>query len=197
MAKNADKKRKMSLKPKPHKSALSKISAKREDILTRQKVEDTILTVAGEAGIKVINFLGDKKNISEFILSEKLKMDMQTIRNTLYKLHTHNIATYIRKKDRLKGWYISYWTFNRKRIKELIENMRRKQLEKLRERLEKEEANKGIFFICPKTCARLDFDQATEFEFRCPECGSLLQQQENTRTIEHLKEKIQEIECTI
>jgi transcription initiation factor IIE alpha subunit len=40
----------------------------------------------------------------------------------------------------------------------------------------------------------LDFDQATEFEFKCPECGTLLQQQENVRTIEHLKEKIQELE---
>ena len=105
------------------------------------------------------------------------------------------MGTYIRKKDRQKGWYISYWTFNRQRIKDLIANFKRHQLEKLRERLVKEEANKGLFFICTKACARLDFDQATDFEFKCPECGTLLQQQENIRTIEHLKDKIKDMEA--
>ena len=166
-------------------------------IVTPKKVEDTVYAVAGDTGVKVIGFLGDKENVSEFLIADKLKLDMQTIRNTLYKLHTYTVATYIRKKDRQKGWYISYWTFNKRRIKELVEDMKKMQLEKLRERLEKEEANKGIFFICSKTCARLDFDKATEFDFKCPECGELLHQQENLRTIEHLKERIKEIEGTL
>jgi transcription initiation factor TFIIE subunit alpha len=166
----------------------------RKEILTKKQVEDAIFAVAGENGVKIVDFLGDKKNVSEFIIADKLKIDMQSVRNTLYKMHTHNVVSYIRKKDRQKGWYISYWTFNRPRVRELIANMKKIQLEKLRERLLKEEANKGLFFICTKACARLDFDQATEFEFKCPECGTLLQQQENVRTIEHLKEKIQELE---
>jgi transcription initiation factor TFIIE subunit alpha len=166
----------------------------KKEILTKQKIDDVVGAVSGEHGIKVIEYLGDKKNVSEFVIAEKLNLDMQTIRNTLYKLHTHHIATYIRKKDRQKGWYISYWTFNRPRIRELIDIMKRQQIEKLKERLEKEQQNKNVFFICQKACARLDFDQATEFEFKCPECGSLLQQQENSRTIEHLKERINELE---
>ena len=32
---------------------------------------------------------------------------MQTTRNILYRLNNQNIAVYIRKKDRKKGWYIS------------------------------------------------------------------------------------------
>ncbi|MBD3164191.1 hypothetical protein GF323_03260 [Candidatus Woesearchaeota archaeon] len=182
------KKAKASHRPK------KKPQKRKKDALTRKKVEDTVFAIAGENGVKVVSYLGEKKNVSEFIIADKLKLDMQTIRNTLYKLHTHNIATYIRKKDRQKGWYISYWTFNRDRIKGLIQAMKKMQVDKLKERLEKEEANKGVFFICTKACARLDFDQASEFEFRCPECGSLLQQQENTRTIAHLKERIEELE---
>jgi transcription initiation factor TFIIE subunit alpha len=160
-------------------------------------VEDTIYAVAGETGVKIVNFLGEQKNVSEFIIADNLKLDMQTVRNTLYKMHTLNVATYIRKKDRQKGWYISYWTFNKARIKEVVVHMKKIQLENLRERLHKEEQSKGVFYICPKACARLDFDQATEFEFKCPECGSLLNQQENSRTIEHLKEKIHELECSM
>ncbi|MBS3107097.1 hypothetical protein J4419_05565 [Candidatus Woesearchaeota archaeon] len=160
----------------------------------KEQVRETILTVAGEHGLEILRYLGDKKNISEFVIAEKLKLDMQTVRNTLYKLHTHHLVMYIRKKDRQKGWYISYWTFNKERVSELIESFRKQNLEKLRERLDKEEQNKGLFFICSKACARLDFDQATDFEFKCPECGTLLQQQENVRTIENLKARIREIE---
>jgi transcription initiation factor TFIIE subunit alpha len=185
-------KAKKSAKSKKDVPKAPKISAKR-----KQLIEDTIFAVAGENGVRIVNFLGTRENVSEFSIADRLKMDMQTVRNTLYRLHTHNAATYIRKKDRQKGWYISYWTFNDARIDELMQSMKKKQLEKLRERLEKEEANKGMFFICTKACARLDFDQATEFEFKCPECGSLLQQQENLRTIEHLKEKISELQSTI
>ncbi len=166
-------------------------------LLTKQKMEDTISSVAGDIGVKVIHFLGDKKNVSEFTIADRLKVDMQTVRNTLYKMHTHNLATYIRKKDRQKGWYISYWTFNKARVKELIASMKKRHAEKLRDRLTKEEANKGLFFICSKACARLDFDQATDYSFKCPECGTLLQQQENARTIEHLREKLREIESEI
>ena len=158
--------------------------------------ENTIYSISGEIGVNIVNFLGDKVNISEFVIADKLKLDMQTVRNTLYKLHTHNVATYIRKKDRQKGWYISYWTFNQKRVKDLLNTIKKHQLDKLKDRLEKEESSMGIFYICPKTCARLDFDQATEFEFKCPECGSLLNQQENARTIENLKEKINDLQAS-
>ena len=164
---------------------------------TQKKIDDTVFAVAGENGVNIIKFLGDKSNISEFIIADKLKLDMQTVRNTLYKLHTHNVATYIRKKDRQKGWYISYWTFNKKRINDLVEVMKKMQIDKLKERLAKEEASRGVFFICTKACARLDFYQATEFEFKCPECGSLMQQQENLRTIEHLRERIEELQSSI
>lgn len=168
--------------------------SKEVKVITNKVIDEIVGQVIGEDSLAVVDFLKDKKNISEFIIAEKVKLDMQTTRNVLYRLHTHNIATYIRRKDRKKGWYISYWTFNRKRIKELIVELKKKRLDKLRDQLKKEEGNQNSFFICSKACARLDFDQATEFDFKCPECGSIMNMQENMRTIEHIKEKIKEIE---
>ena len=161
--------------------------------LTYKKIVDTVGEVAGDPAIKIVDFLKDKKNISEFIIADKTKLDMQTTRSVLYRLHGHNVASYIRKKDRKKGWYISYWTFNKHGVNDLIHKLKKQKLDKLKERLEKEETNLGNFYICTKACARLNFDQATEFEFKCPECGSLMHQQENERTIENIKEKIKAI----
>lgn len=163
-------------------------------VLTNKKIYGLIHEIAGEQAVPIIEYLKNRKNVSEFIIADKVKLDMQTTRNLLYTLNSHNVATYIRRKDRKKGWYISYWTFNRKRVKDLIDKLKKDKIDKLQERLKKEEANKGNFFICSKACARLDFEQATEFEFKCPECGSLLNQQDNSKTIENLKEKIIELE---
>ena len=162
--------------------------------ITNKKIQEIVSEVVGEDTLPIVKFLKDRKNISEFIIADKVKLDMQRTRNILYRLNTHNIATYVRKKDKKKGWYISYWTFNKKRIKELISQTRINKINKLKEQLRKEESNKNSFFMCPQACARLDFDQASEFGYKCPECGSLLNQQDNQKTIENIKAKIKELE---
>ncbi len=164
-------------------------------VLTNKKMFEIVEDIVGEAGVAIVKYLKDRKNISEFIIAEKTKLDMQTTRHILYKLNDFNIASYIRKKDRKKGWYISYWTFNRKRINDLIDKLKVEKLERLKEQLKREEENHGNFFICTRACARLDFDQATEFQFKCPECGSLLNQQDNSKTINNIKERIKELEA--
>ncbi|MBS3122909.1 transcription factor [Candidatus Woesearchaeota archaeon] len=162
--------------------------------LTNKLIHETLVEAVGDESLVIINFLKNRKNISEFVISEKTKVEIHHVRKILYKLHQKHLAVYKRKKDAKKGYYISYWTFNKKRIKDIVLEIHREQLTKLKERLMKEEQNKGCFFLCANACARLDFDQGSELEFRCPECGSLLQQQDNERTIEHLKQKIKELE---
>ena len=162
--------------------------------LTNKLVNNTILEVVGEQAIPIVDYLKDKRNVSEFVIAEKLKYDIHEVRHNLYRLHDNNLVTYIRKKDRQKGWYISYWTFNVKRVKELIVRIKRLKLDKLKDRLSKEENNRNGFFMCSNACTRLDFEQATNFEFKCPECGQLLNQQDNTKTIGNIKEQVKILE---
>ncbi len=164
--------------------------------LSTKRLHEVIAEVAGEDAIKIVNFLKDKKNISEFVVAEKTKLDMQTTRHILYALHGYNVASYIRKKDRQKGWYISYWTFHRANVKDLIERLKREKVERLSDQLKKEEDNKDNFYICVKACVRVDFDHAFNLEFKCPECGSLLNLQENAKTISNIKEKLKELAAT-
>jgi len=164
--------------------------------ITNTKIFDTVKEVVGEDSLKVVEFLKDKKNISDFKIAEKVKADIHEIRNILYRLYNHNLVTYYRKKDRQKGWYISYWTFNKKRIKDLMKNLHYSKIEKFTERLQVEEANRGNFFLCPNACVRVNFDKATDFEFKCPECGVVLNNQDNDKTIEFLRNKLIEIEAS-
>ena len=163
--------------------------------ITKKVLENTVIEAIGEEAMPIVEYIKKRKNISEFVIAEKTNTEIHFVRNILYKLHNLNLATYKRKKDSKKGYYISYWTFHPKRIKDVVLNMNKSKLEKLQERLLKEEKNKGSFFLCPNTCARLDFEQSIEIDFKCPECGSLMAQQDNTRTIEFLKEKIKALEA--
>ena len=162
--------------------------------VTAKKANEIIEEAVGADAQPIVEFLKGKKNISEFIISEKTKTEIHIVRNILYRLHNHNLAEYKRKKDSKKGYYISYWTFNQKNLKDVSTRLQKNKLHKLQERLEREEKNAGCFFLCTNACSRLDFEQGTANEFKCPECGSLMSQQDNTRTIAFLREQIKEIE---
>ena len=161
--------------------------------ITQSKINDTVKEVVGEDSLAIVEYLKDKKNISDFKIAEQTKKDIHEIRNILYRLYNHNLVTYYRKKDRQKGWYISYWTFNKKRIKDLMTQLQVTKIRKFTERLEEEEKNKGNIYMCPNACIRINFDKATDFEFKCPECGNILNHQDNEKTITFLKEKIKEL----
>ena len=163
--------------------------------LSKKIIDYVINEVAGEGGVEVVHYLKNKKNISEFKIADALKKDIKYIRTTLYHLVNYNTISSIRKKDKKKGWYIYYWTLNTDQIKYLLGDLKRKKLEKLKERVERERIS--LFFICGNHCIRLNFDRATDFEFKCPECGLLMNQENNTKTIVRIEQEIVLLESSI
>jgi transcription initiation factor TFIIE subunit alpha len=153
---------------------------------------EVITEVAGQDVLPLVKSLKNKKNVSEFKLATAIDQEINLTRNMLYRLYDHHLVTFIRKKDKKKGWYIYYWTFNPKRIKELVKNLKKMKAEKIKERLEREQSTN--FFLCANKCIRLDFDQATEFEYKCPECGEILHQQDNRQKIAELNKELLKLE---
>ncbi len=162
--------------------------------LAKREMMDLAKRVVGEASVLVSEYLYKKKDISEFEISKKLKIEVNDARSILYKLFNYNLVTYIRRKDRVKGWYISYWTLNPKGFVELKAKRLKQRLKNMKDRLIREEKNPNGFFLCKNACMRVDFDAATEYGYRCPECGELLNPQDNSKTIQNLKERIKELE---
>ena len=160
--------------------------------VTSKVIDQVVSEVAGEDVTPLVKYLKDKKNISEFKIAEKIKKEVNQTRNMLYRLYEANLVSFIRKKDKKKGWYIYYWTFNPKRIKYLIYDLKRKKLDNLKSRLEREENN--YFFVCEENCIRLDFEQATDFNFKCPECGKLVNQEDNVLKVKEIKDGIKTLE---
>ena len=160
--------------------------------ITPKVVDEVITEVAGPDVIPLVKALKNQKNVSEFQLADNINKEINLTRNMLYRLHNANLVSFTRKKDKKKGWYIYYWTFNKSRIKDLVKGLKKQKLGERKDRLKREKSLH--FFSCDHRCIRLDFEQAADFEYKCPECGDLLNQEDNTKIIQTLEKEIQQLE---
>jgi len=160
--------------------------------ISKKAIESVVTQVAGEDVLPLVKVLQNRKNVSEFKLAENIRKEINPTRNMLYRLYDASLVSFVRKKDKKKGWYVYYWTFNANRIKFLMKEIRKRKVETLKERLIREKS--GQFYICKNRCFRVDFDQGSEFTFKCPECGLLLDLEDNTKKIKQIEKDIKELE---
>jgi len=158
----------------------------------KKEIKEVVYELVGEDVFPLIDVLMQKSNISEFQISSVIKMPVDAIRNQLYRLYNHNLVEFNRKKDKVKGWYIYYWTLNLQRVEYLVLDIKRKKIETIKGRIKREQEN--TFFTSDSRCIRVDFEQATELGFRCPETGELLYQEDNSQTIKELEAQISQLE---
>ncbi len=163
--------------------------------LTNKVVEAVIVEVSGEDTLSLLKALKNKKNVSEFKLADDIDMEINQTRNMLYRLYHANLVSFIRRKDKKKGWYIYYWTFNMKQVKFLAQNLAKSKIEKIKERLDREKSS--VFYSCPNKCIRLSFDQAVDFDYKCVECGTILEQEDNTKTVDALEKELKQLESEV
>ncbi len=127
----------------------------------------------------------------DFEPDDKEILKLNTVRKTLYKLYSEKLAQFRRIRDKSTGWFIYYWWHAFDLFEEIFIEKKKLIESKLRDRLQFEENN--YFFIC-KTCQKssikYNFDEAFERNFRCPDCASPLEAQDNQAIIGFLKNKI-------
>lgn len=159
--------------------------------LTQKKIEEILVDILGEEALSLIRYLSGRENVSEFDLANKTKKDIKVVRRMLYILYNNNLVSFTRKKDKQKGWYIYYWTLILDSIKYVYYKKKKEHLAHLEARLEEE--TKELFFICSSRCVRLNFDQAMDIEFHCPECGELVLQDSSEKNVADLKKELKAV----
>src|SRR3989344_8395760 len=156
-------------------------------------IEDLIEHNFGKDVVALVNLLKYKEETSEFKLADKLETSVNHVRNMLYRLDELNLVESTRQKDKEKGWYIYYWTLNMEKIKNLILTQNERKILMLTKRLEKEKTED--FYSCPSKCVRFDLSHAMDYDFRCTECGKLLERQENKKEIVYIEREIERLKA--
>lgn len=154
-------------------------------------VEEAIGEIAEKDGISAYRLLKGKENVNEFIIAQRLKLTINQIRNIIYKFEQYNLISSTRKKDRKKGWYIYFFTFNDRQADEVVLQLMKDKVRLLDRQLEREKNHQ--FYICPNKCIRLTIENAMENQFMCTECGSLMSADDNEKSIQRIKKRIEEI----
>ena len=163
--------------------------------ITQKAVDEVVAEVAGPDVVPLVRILSDKSNVSEFKLADSMKAEINITRNMLYRLYDHNLVSFSRKKDKKKGWYIYYWTFNKNRVRDLLITLRKKKIEKLQERLQREKTTQ--FYVSKEAGIRLDFEKAHDFNFKCPETGQLMEVEDNASRIADLEKDLAQCEIEL
>lgn len=153
----------------------------------------TLLTnvVEDESNLPIVKALIDGVETDEEI-ANKTGIKLNIVRKILYRLYDMGLASYKRSKDPETQWFTYTWKFEKDEVINRIIKDSENYLKMLNDELEREENN--MFFICPQGHVRLDFDDASDYEFLCPVCSEELEFQDNSDNIKQIKEDIKMVE---
>jgi len=156
-------------------------------------LKSVVSSIVGQSAAGIVDLLHDKKNVNEFLIAKKLKLTINQTRNILYRLADEGIVSFIRKKDRKKGgWYTYFWTLNTGKgiikFKEHLVN----SIDNLKKRLDSR--RKERFFHCLNCEIESNEETALLHQYTCPECGEVLQLKDKGKEIESLEREIAKLE---
>ena len=148
-------------------------------------LHDFVEEMAGEDTGRIVEILFGKKNVNEFLIAKKMELTINQVRNILYKLSADNLVSFVRKKDKRKGWYIYYWTLNREKCLEKLEGSLQKKIAGFEGTLKSRETKR--FYVCKSCDIEVGEEKALEHGFSCEECADIYELSDNSRPIREAK----------
>lgn len=153
-------------------------------------VKNFLADVGGPMAHQVVTIYEKKgRCVTDEELAKKLNVKVTEIRAVLNRLHYRGIAGYQKTKDKNSGWYSYTWDINQKRMAELLLDSEKEKVEKMETKMQFEE--NYTFFSCKNQCEFFPFEVATEYQFRCPECGKNMDVYDNQQKARDLKVRLE------
>ena len=140
----------------------------------------------------IVDLLAGKKDVNEFLIAKKLNLTINQTRNILYKLSDFGLVSFIRKKDKRKGWYIYFWTLNIYESLNLLRQKMKQELENLKNQLKSRREKR--YYLCNTCTIEVSEDAALLNDFTCPECEEVYELSDNQNIIGALEKAISKIE---
>jgi transcription factor E len=151
-------------------------------------LKSIVENLINKQSVPIIDLLIGKKHVNEFLIAKKLGLTINQTRNILYKLSDYGLVSFIRKKDRRKGWYIYFWTLNIYQSLNLLEQNLKKELENLENQMRDRKERR--YYFC-KTCSiEVSEEIALLNNFACSECEQIYELSDNKEMIQALEKSI-------
>jgi transcription initiation factor TFIIE subunit alpha len=161
-----------------------------EELLEDPVIQKYLHELVGPKGMPVAAAPPDGE-VTDEELAEELGLELNDVRRALFILYENDLASYRRLRDEDSGWLTYLWTFEYDKIPEQLEEEMHRLLAALEDRREYERNHE--FYLCEVDGIRFEFGEAMDFGFECPQCGSELESLENTRLVEAMDERIEDL----
>ncbi len=148
-------------------------------------LHDLVEEIAGENTGRIVEILFKKKDVNEFLIAKKMELTINQVRNILYKLSADNLVSFIRKKDKRRGWYIYYWTLNTEKCLMKLEDSLKAKIKNFEGILKSRETRR--FYVCKCCDIEVSEEKALEHGFSCEECADIYELSDNCRPIREAK----------
>lgn len=162
--------------------------------LKEKESKGFLLETIGEEGIAIIKAISDGEATDEELAADT-GFKLNFVRRILYKLYDKRLASYVRTKDKDIGWYIYTWKLDLSKINDILAARKRNTHQQLIDRLDYERSH--VFFTCKEDDSKVPFDIASETDFKCPKCDSIMEHVDNKRVISDLEREVKRLERQI
>lgn len=143
----------------------------------------------------IVDLLIGKKDVNEFLIAKKLELTINQTRNILYKLSDYGLVSFIRKKDKRKGWYIYFWTLNVYQALNLLEKKLKEELEQLESQLKNRKEKRH--YLCNTCSIEVTEEVALLNNFTCSECEEIYKLADNMQFVSQLEKRIVKVKREI
>jgi transcription factor E len=152
-----------------------------------------ISELTGQEAEKLVDLLYKKQNVNEFLIAKRLNLTINQTRNMLYRLADEGLIQFIRKKDKKKGgWYTYFWTLQTKRSLLKYREKINSKIEAFNKELQILESEAQYY--CPTCEAQYNQEAALLNDYSCPECGVILKIKETSDLTAQIRTEIKKIE---
>lgn len=172
------------------------------NFMLKKLLTEIIVSIAGKQAEEIVNLLDGEKYVNEFIIAKKLNLTINQTRNILYKISDQGLVSFIRKKDKRKGWYTYFWKIEILKSLEFLREIILKRMEQIHHQIKSRETKE--FYSCDTCNIEFNQENALLHDFTCNECGSIVSRKDNlpaikeyNRELEKLKKELELTEAEV
>ena len=159
--------------------------------MLKKLLEEIMVLIVGKQTEPIVGLLDGKKYINEFIIAKKLNLTINQTRNILYKISDHGLVSFIRKKDKRKGWYTYFWKIEIMKCLEFLKTNLTKKMDQIHHQIKSRETKE--FYVCERCHIEFNEENALIYNFTCPECGNILSRKDNTSVIREYNRELDKL----
>ncbi len=155
--------------------------------MLKKLLTEIVISIAGKQAEEIVNLLDGEKYVNEFIIAKKLNLTINQTRNILYKISDEGLVSFIRKKDKRKGWYTYFWKIEVLKSLEFLKENLTKKMDQISHQIKSRQTKE--FYACETCNIEFSEESALIHDFTCNECGNIVSRKDNAQAIkEYTKE---------